>query len=424
MELALIGTWHMNRRSVARASLDAVGSDAEALAVEYPIIQEYQSWLRAVLGAPLVFLGGSVLGALLQLPLMALIGRDVVSTECSVALADDRPIHFVDRHPMLVVLDRSIAWSVLNWVVCLALIVLWPIATALFVGLALAASVLLGLRFRGGPRRVLAVAAIGLSGVAWWLALTVPGATIVGAVSATLMIVIVFVTVQDRNHRMLTDCLAFAEREGYESVALLTGRAHVPGIVDVLEEYPLTCSGIYFQRFLREGSTATPDEVTDRSTTNLGVSVDERLTEGVLKRRLLAGAIDTAIVGVGTLVVAIGTLVPLTVIHAIGAEWLAIVLSVVAALAIVAVAPTYYVALEYRFGRTLGHRLFGLEVIAVGGGQPSLKQLVLRTLGRVFDVLPVAYALGIAVAYAGDGSRRVGDLRAGTAVVRSGRSTE
>ncbi|MFB6162127.1 MAG: RDD family protein [Halococcoides sp.] len=422
MRLSIVGTWHVNRRSVTRASLDAVDGDAEALAVESPQIRDPRTWLRAVLAAPLVFLGLGLMGVLVQLPLMAAVGRDAISTECRIALADDRPVHFVDRHPMLVVLDRSMAWPVLNWLTVLGLVVRWPAATAAAAGLALAGSLLVGLRFRLGTRRMAALGALAVSATGWWALVALPGGLLVAATSMLLGTAIVFVTAHDRNHEMLDDCVALADDEGYESMVLLTGRAHVPGIVDVIDDYAVDLDVIYLQRVFRQGSTVDPDAVTDRSTTNLGVSVDDRLTEHVLQKRLLAGAIDTAIVTVVTLLTTGLSMAVVLGLVAIAPDELVLASAVGIALAIVGPWLAYYIVLERWHGQTLGHRIAGLEVIAVGGGRPTTKQIVLRTGGRLFDFLPVAYALGIGVALAGDGSRRFGDLRAGTAVVRADRS--
>jgi uncharacterized RDD family membrane protein YckC len=69
-------------------------------------------------------------------------------------------------------------------------------------------------------------------------------------------------------------------------------------------------------------------------------------------------------------------------------------------------------------GRTPGKRLVRVRVVKLDGAPVGFSDAALRNLGRVADFLPVLYAVGLTVMIAGPRSRRLGDLLAGTLVVR------
>jgi len=86
-----------------------------------------------------------------------------------------------------------------------------------------------------------------------------------------------------------------------------------------------------------------------------------------------------------------------------------------------AVALAYYCALETRSGQTLGKRALGIRVARVGdGAPPSGGEVLVRTLLRVLDVLPFLYLVGfVVVVVTGRRAQRIGDLAAGTTVLRA-----
>jgi uncharacterized membrane protein SpoIIM required for sporulation/uncharacterized RDD family membrane protein YckC len=67
-------------------------------------------------------------------------------------------------------------------------------------------------------------------------------------------------------------------------------------------------------------------------------------------------------------------------------------------------------------GRTPGKRLVGLRVVDGTGHAPDLLTSLLRNLLRLVDILPVGYGVGTVVLFF-TGSRRFGDLVAGTVVI-------
>lgn len=79
----------------------------------------------------------------------------------------------------------------------------------------------------------------------------------------------------------------------------------------------------------------------------------------------------------------------------------------------------YYFVLEACFGRTIGKRLLSLRVVQVGGGRPSISAIAIRTVGRIIDVLPALYVLGMIVMATGSERQRIGDRLAHTTVATS-----
>lgn len=79
----------------------------------------------------------------------------------------------------------------------------------------------------------------------------------------------------------------------------------------------------------------------------------------------------------------------------------------------------YYIFFEARWnGRTPGKRQIGLRVIRRDGTPITLSEVIVRNLVRLVDFLPVAYGVGVVTMFVDGRARRLGDLAAGTLVVR------
>ena len=79
----------------------------------------------------------------------------------------------------------------------------------------------------------------------------------------------------------------------------------------------------------------------------------------------------------------------------------------------------YYVLLEMvTNGQTVGKRALGIRVIRDGGYGLTLTASLLRNLGRLVDMIPNTYLVGMIVMIAHRQEKRLGDLLAGTVVVR------
>lgn len=79
----------------------------------------------------------------------------------------------------------------------------------------------------------------------------------------------------------------------------------------------------------------------------------------------------------------------------------------------------YYLAFELAWaGQTPGKRALGLRTVREGGRPLSAAASAVRNLVRIIDFLPFGYGLGALTMFADRRTRRLGDLAAGTLVVR------
>ncbi len=91
-----------------------------------------------------------------------------------------------------------------------------------------------------------------------------------------------------------------------------------------------------------------------------------------------------------------------------------------AVLLTLAVIWAYFIFLEWLWnGQTVGKRIFGLRVIAEDGAAAGFVGVLIRNLVRVVDFLPGFYGLGLVFIALSSRSQRLGDLAAGTYVVRA-----
>jgi uncharacterized RDD family membrane protein YckC len=74
-------------------------------------------------------------------------------------------------------------------------------------------------------------------------------------------------------------------------------------------------------------------------------------------------------------------------------------------------------------GQTVGKRVLGLRVMDESGLKLRPSQVILRNLLRAVDVLPGFYAVGGMVTFFSARAQRLGDLAAGTVVVRTVKAT-
>lgn len=82
----------------------------------------------------------------------------------------------------------------------------------------------------------------------------------------------------------------------------------------------------------------------------------------------------------------------------------------------------YFILLESIWsGQTVGKRLFGLRVLQESGVRVGFWHSALRNLARPVDRLPLTYLVGGAAAFLSGRQQRLGDILAGTIVVRERR---
>jgi uncharacterized RDD family membrane protein YckC len=83
---------------------------------------------------------------------------------------------------------------------------------------------------------------------------------------------------------------------------------------------------------------------------------------------------------------------------------------------------TYFIVLEWLWnGQTLGKRAFGLRVITEDGSPAPFTAVLIRNLLRLVDFLPALYGVGVMAIVLSPKSQRLGDMAAGTYVVRAPR---
>ncbi len=152
----------------------------------------------------------------------------------------------------------------------------------------------------------------------------------------------------------------------------------------------------------------------DRVTIRTPEGVDLELTLAGPGSRIAAALLDGAILLVLTVVTLIaGTFLGLTG----NVESGALVLGLIS-LAVTAEVVGYYVLFETLGGRTPGKMALGLRVTGSGGEPVSFGAAAIRNLVRIVDFLPMGYALGLVTMLVSAQNQRLGDMAAGTLVVR------
>jgi uncharacterized RDD family membrane protein YckC len=83
---------------------------------------------------------------------------------------------------------------------------------------------------------------------------------------------------------------------------------------------------------------------------------------------------------------------------------------------------SYFILLEWLWnGQTIGKRAFRLRVINEDGSPAQFTAVLIRNLLRLVDFLPALYGVGVLFIVLSPKSQRLGDLAAGTYVVRAPR---
>lgn len=107
--------------------------------------------------------------------------------------------------------------------------------------------------------------------------------------------------------------------------------------------------------------------------------------------------------------------------YSVGSTTEAVVLAVVVVVAFIVVWG-YYIFFEMAWnGQTPGKRAANIRVLTTRGQPITLAQALIRNLVRIVDFLPGSYMLGSVVILLNRRSQRLGDLAAGTIVVKERR---
>ncbi len=78
----------------------------------------------------------------------------------------------------------------------------------------------------------------------------------------------------------------------------------------------------------------------------------------------------------------------------------------------------YYLGLETTSGQTLGKKVVGIRVVALDG-ELTMGKVAIRTVLRIVDGLPAFYLLGLIVVAVSRQNQRIGDMAAGTVVIKA-----
>lgn len=455
--LSLFGAIHFDRHTKVEDELSTfvATEDADAVFVEWPEnALARRTALRALVAVPLLVIGGVVLDVV-RSPFYLLFNRRFDSTERMVAERLDRSVHEIDRHPWALMAEAGLLTIALNWLVLLAFLVVAPLETAaataailaaggavreaamrdrnlaavagtlVLVGLGTAAAVAdpyigwFALALAALPvatavplafstnTTIAAVARVPVVAVVVTMAL-VADSTVGWFVLAAFVAFAVFVTrtLDTRNEHMAERIETIASEEGYESSVLVTGAAHLPGMVERASDAGLTLERTYTPRWLRPS-----DEIKAVSLPGSGESADSKPTErGSAGARAAATVVD--FVALGVLV-----WVPAFALGVVTRSLLGGFLSG-ALVGFVFTPFAYYATLEARYGRTLGKHLEGLVVTDGNGSPASGRACLCRNLLRPVDFLGF-YLLGFVVMLATDRDQRLGDLVAGTEIRES-----
>ena len=144
--------------------------------------------------------------------------------------------------------------------------------------------------------------------------------------------------------------------------------------------------------------------------------IDLNFQKAGIGSRFFAALIDTSLL---LLIVFIGSYVNDRLISELGSvigNWLA----AISGIFVFALSWGYYMAFEIiTNGQSPGKRLLGLRVMKVGGYPISFADSAIRNLVRVVDFLPFCYCIGLTTMLINGNWQRLGDLAAGTLVVKT-----
>ena len=129
-----------------------------------------------------------------------------------------------------------------------------------------------------------------------------------------------------------------------------------------------------------------------------------------LVQRAVALIIDQIIIGVALVVLIFAGVLSTsmsagTVVAIMGVQW---VLWLV-----------YFTFFEGSSGQTIGKRFMNIRVISADGSDLSYAQALVRSLLRIVDSLPTLYILGIILVIVTRERQRLGDMVAGSVVIRT-----
>jgi uncharacterized RDD family membrane protein YckC len=137
-----------------------------------------------------------------------------------------------------------------------------------------------------------------------------------------------------------------------------------------------------------------------------------------LGARFLAALIDTLLLAIVLLIIAIGGLLVAVASNGLSGT-AAFVVGALTVLALFLALFGYYILFEAAWkGQTPGKRALGLRAMRDDGLPLNFQANVIRNLIRFFDLLPGTYGFGVTAMFFSKRWKRLGDMAAGTIVIR------
>jgi uncharacterized RDD family membrane protein YckC len=144
--------------------------------------------------------------------------------------------------------------------------------------------------------------------------------------------------------------------------------------------------------------------ITVHTTQNIDIDYEV----GGLGERIVARLIDS------------GIFIPFVVILLIIAASIGKTAIIILAITLAVIYTFYDLVCEVFFnGQSLGKKVMKIRVISLDGGRPRLSQFLLRWLFRIVDFTLTGGAAALICAALSDKSQRIGDMVAGTALIRT-----
>lgn len=160
-------------------------------------------------------------------------------------------------------------------------------------------------------------------------------------------------------------------------------------------------------------------EIEDRLRIETPEGVDLEVTLAGLASRTGACFVDSLIISVALVVL----LIAVTFMGVTAEEDLFLLILGIGSLASLVLLVGYYLLFEsLNGGRTPGKAAFGIRVISVDGSPLGFGAVTIRNLVRLVDFLPGFYAVGLIAIVSSKRNQRLGDLAAGTVVIRDSKS--
>lgn len=134
--------------------------------------------------------------------------------------------------------------------------------------------------------------------------------------------------------------------------------------------------------------------------------------------RIVAAIIDSAVLGALMFAIGVGGAL-LASLFGDGPEAGGFVVLAFMVALITAVPIAYYVGFEtLDGGRSIGKRALHMRVVRTNGLPVGFTGSLIRNLVRLVDLLPAAYLIGLIAVVSSSSNQRVGDMAAGTLVIR------